>query len=45
VYFKLSRALQRLGDEEGAARARRLHDEVRQRVRPSEPPGERRPGE
>lgn len=45
VYFKLSRALQRLGDEEGAARARRLHDEVRERVRPSEPPGERRPGE
>jgi tetratricopeptide (TPR) repeat protein len=35
AYFKLSRVLQRLGDKEGAKRARKMHDEVRQRVRPS----------
>ena len=33
TYFKLSRVLQRLGDAEGAADARRKHDEVRQRAR------------
>lgn len=36
AYFKLSRVLQRLGDKEGAARARRMHDEVRKRVHPTE---------
>jgi len=28
-YFKLSRVLQRLGDAEGAKRAREKHDEIR----------------
>lgn len=35
VYFKLANVLQRLGDAEGAKRMRKLHDEVRERVRPS----------
>ena len=34
TYFKLSRVLDRLGDAEGAAEARRKHDEVRERIRP-----------
>jgi tetratricopeptide (TPR) repeat protein len=36
AYFKLSRVLQRLGDAEGAKRARALHVEARNRVRPPE---------
>jgi len=35
VYFKLANVLQRLGDAKGAKRMRKLHDEVRERVRPS----------
>jgi Tfp pilus assembly protein PilF len=35
AWFKLSRVRQRLGDEKGAEEARRMHDEVRERVRPS----------
>jgi tetratricopeptide (TPR) repeat protein len=37
-YFKLSRVLQRLGDEEGAEAARRLHDQVRERMLAAERP-------
>jgi tetratricopeptide (TPR) repeat protein len=33
-YFKLSRVLQRLGDAEGAERARRKHDELREKRHP-----------
>lgn len=42
TYFKLSRVLERLGDEKGAERARRRHDEVRRRRRsaPPSPMGE-----
>jgi len=42
AHFKLSRVLQRLGDEEGAAAARRRFEEARARVRPEE--GARHPG-
>lgn len=35
AYFKLSRVLQRLGDAQGAAQARRMHEQVRERVRPT----------
>lgn len=35
AWFKLSRVRQRLGDAKGAEEARRMHDEVRERVRPS----------
>lgn len=34
TYFKLSRVLQRLDDAEGAKKAREMHDQVRERVRP-----------
>jgi len=37
TYFKLSRALQRLGDAEGAAEARRKYEEVRRRARSTNP--------
>jgi len=36
AYFRLSRVLQRLGDEEGAQQARRMHDEVRRRLHPEQ---------
>ncbi len=35
AHFKLSRVLQRLGDRDGAARARVMHERVRERVRPT----------
>ncbi len=35
AYFKLSRVLQRLGDSDGAAEARRMHNRVRERVQPA----------
>lgn len=35
TYFKLSRVLQRLGDERGAAAARERHDEIRRERRPA----------
>jgi tetratricopeptide (TPR) repeat protein len=35
AYHKLAHVLRLLGDEDGAARAERLHDEVKARVRPS----------
>jgi Tfp pilus assembly protein PilF len=38
AFFKLSRVLERLGDHEGAERARRTHDEIRERVRPTAKP-------
>jgi tetratricopeptide (TPR) repeat protein len=37
AYFKLSRVLERLGDAEGAKRARQRHDELREQVRPGAP--------
>ncbi len=37
VWFKLSRVLQRLGDADGAEQARRKHEEIRERRRPSIP--------
>ncbi len=39
AYFMLSRVLQRLGDAEGAARAREMHRTIRERMRPSIPVG------
>ncbi len=39
AYFKLSRVLQRLGDIEGAERAREQHRAVRQRLRPASSAG------
>jgi tetratricopeptide (TPR) repeat protein len=45
TYYKLSRVLDRLGDTEGAARMRTAHETIRERIRPSQPQGERRPGE
>lgn len=36
AYFKLSRVLQRLGNDKGAERARAMYEKVRQRVRPSQ---------
>lgn len=38
AYFKLSRVLQRLGDEEGAAKAREMHEKIREMLRPSVKP-------
>lgn len=35
AYFKLSRVLQRLGDEVGAAKAREMHLKIREMLRPS----------
>ncbi len=35
TYFKLSRVLDRLGDGAGAERARQMHQQVRQRIRPA----------
>lgn len=35
AYFKLSRVLQRLGDREGADRARAMHEKIREQVRPT----------
>lgn len=37
VWFKLSRVLERLGDTDGAEQARRKHEEIRERRRPSIP--------
>lgn len=37
VWFKLSRVLERVGDADGAERARRKHEEIRERRRPSLP--------
>ena len=37
VWFKLSRVLQRLGDADGAEQARKKHEEIRERRRPSMP--------
>ncbi len=38
AYFMLSRVLQRLGDPEGAARAREMHRQIREQMHPSMPP-------
>ncbi|MCH7719908.1 MAG: tetratricopeptide repeat protein [Planctomycetes bacterium] len=37
AWFKLSRVLERLGDADGAEQARRKHEEIRERRRPSIP--------
>ncbi|MHC5109174.1 MAG: tetratricopeptide repeat protein [Planctomycetota bacterium] len=45
TYFKLSRVLFRLGEDDAARKAFEKHKEVKQRIRPTLPQGDRRPGE